>query len=52
MNKKNLYTSIFLIILGIIIHFLFKDLNKFIGMTSFIVGITYLLSTILSRNDK
>ncbi|WP_296112274.1 hypothetical protein [uncultured Anaerococcus sp.] len=52
MNRKNLYISLLLIILGIILHFLFRDSNKFIGITSLIVGISYLISTILTKNNK
>lgn len=52
MNKKDIYNSLLLIFLGIILHFLFKDLNKFVGITSMVVGICYFLSFILSKNDK
>lgn len=52
MNKKDIYFSLLLIFLGIILHFLFKDLNKFVGMTSIIVGICYFLRFIMSENNK
>ena len=52
MNKKDIYNSLLLIFLGIILHFLFKDLNKFVGITSIIVGTCYFLRFILSKNDK
>lgn len=52
MNKKDIYNSLLLIFLGIILHFLFKDLNKFVGITSMVVGICYFLRFILSKNGK
>lgn len=52
MNKKDIYFSLLLIFLGIILHLLFKDLNKFVGITSIIVGIYFFLRFILSKNDK
>lgn len=52
MNKKNIYISLLLIFLGMILHFLFKDLNKFVGITSIIVGICYFLRFILAKNDE
>lgn len=52
MNKKNIYISLLLIFLGMILHFLFKDLNKIVGITSIIVGICYFLRFILAKNDE
>lgn len=52
MKKKDTYMSLLLIFLGMILHFLFKDLNKFVGITSIIVGICYFLRFIISENNK
>lgn len=52
MNKKDTYNSLLLIFLGIVLHFLFKDINKFVGITSIIVGICYFLRFILAKNDE
>ena len=52
MNKKDTYNSLLLIFLGIVLHFLFKDLNKFVGITSIIVGTCYFLRFIITKNDK
>ena len=52
MKKKDTYMSLLLIFLGIILHFLFKDINKFVGITSIIVGICYFLRFIISENNK
>lgn len=52
MNKRDIYISLLLIFLGMVLHFLFKDLNKFVGITSIIVGICYFLRFIISENNK
>ena len=52
MNRKEIYKSLLLIFLGLILHFLFKDLNKMIGITSIIVGICFLISFILPKNNR
>ena len=52
MNRKDIYTSLLLIFLGVILHFLFRDLNEIVGITSIVVGICYLIRYFISKNNK
>lgn len=49
MNKK-IY-SLLLFILGLILHLLFQDTNKFIGITTMIVGLCFFIN-FLRSNDS
>lgn len=51
MNRKDIYISLSLIFLGLILHFFFRDLNKIVGITSVIVGICYFIRYFLSNNN-
>lgn len=51
MNKKDIFISLSLVFLGLILHFMFRDLNKMVGITSMIVGICYFIRYFLSKNN-
>lgn len=49
MNK--IIFSLLLFILGLILHFLFQDKNNFIGITSMIVGISFFIYFLRSKDN-
>lgn len=49
MNKK--IFGLLLFILGIILHLLFQDKNNFIGITSIIVGISFFVYFLRSKDN-
>lgn len=49
---KKIYLSLLLIFLGLITHLIFKDSNKFVGVTLIIVGTCFLIRYILLKINK
>lgn len=49
MNK--IIFSLLLFILGLILHFLFQDENKFIGITTMLVGLCFFINFLRSDDS-